>query len=470
MDAGSKSPGVPPSCEMPKKIKRQKKPRSKAEDEEPKKHEMIVRPVPGKLVDIYAEGDDTTVRTLESMAMALSARKNRDTDFKRASDIKPATITLPPFALQFLFQSRTINQGSILEIIGPEGCGKSTLALTLAAYAMNECRASVLWLNADTKDMLPERIMRIMSPYPLTGKMMMDNLKVFRPHSLDQMWETMLLFVRQERGLLKKAGKRAVSLPINQPLVVIVDPFGRLMSPGEAEGFQLYGSYMEEKDKKKAEGLLSGSNFEHAKFAARWTRRLGYLCDAMNVILIVVSEQNTKIDMSGPGPGFSLPESYVQSHNKTKLGGGALNKAAAYQVILGLTGMLKDSAGNIVGRAIRARMDKNSHGASSAEIVYGLHEMTPLDSPGYLEPALQFDSTLAELIMAAKNTDLTAGQCVYNWPSQSLNGVPPIRFGYEVEIARPHILAQYADLYHIRGYRDFVAEAVAAAKEQKLLK
>jgi len=448
-------------------MKKIKKPKFKKEDEDaPKKNELIVRPTEGRLVDIYADDDDSTIKSIEAMAASLAGRKNRDTHFQRLSDVRQRVIELPQFALQFLFQNRFIDQGSVLEIIGPEGCGKTTLALTIASYFMMQQKASVMWMNADSKDMRQDHIHRILHTDPVQGKAMMDNIKYFKPHSLDQMWEAMWEFVQQERGLKKKAGKRSVCLPINQPLVVIVDPFGRLMSPDEAQGFQLYGSLRDEKDSRTMDGLLGGTNFGHAKFAARWTRRLAYMCDALNVMLIVISEQNTKIDMGGAGAKFALPDSYVQARNKTKLGGGALNKAAAYQIIIGPSGVIKNAAGDVMGKSIRARMDKNSHGPHNAEITYELHETAQFDGPGYLEPVLQFDTAAADLIMGTNTTDLTLG-VAYDWPSQDMYGRNSLNIGFNFH-RNIEMVRRFAELYRIRGYADHVQLAVEAAKQLRL--
>ncbi len=122
--------------------------------------------MPGKLVDIFEEGDDTTLKSLALIAAGLGKRKNRDTEIIRLSDLTHDEIPLPWFPMQYLFQNRGMRQKSILEIIGPAHCGKTTLALQFASAAMLSCKASVLYLNADNKDMSVDRIFRIMNTEP----------------------------------------------------------------------------------------------------------------------------------------------------------------------------------------------------------------------------------------------------------------------------------------------------------------
>lgn len=440
--------------------KKAKKPEKKKNSKAAVESTLAVRLPAGKEVDIYGAKDDTTEKAMKTVASTLARRKNRDTEMIRTSDLTQRIIPLDHLALQQFVQSSGLVQGTILELIGKEHTGKTTMAFTLAGMAMRYCHAAVLNLHCDAKPMAPERVMRALSTNPIEGKAFMDNLMHKNVSSLHQMWEVVEEWTKTMRGELG-GKKEAVCLPINQPLVIIVDPFSRLLSPKEAAGFQLYGNYMDPKVAESGKDIGEGSNFEAAKFAQEFCRKLGYLCEHYNVMFIIISNQNTKFDM-GAKMGVALPQQYIDMRNKTKRGGNALNSAAAYQWIATDAGPVKNEMGDVIGKKIWWRSDKNSYGCTNRELMVEIHEITPYDAPGFMEPALQFDRSLIDTIVNDAVLPIENHGFRFSWDAEKVYD-QPLQWLMHHLTQRRDAVEKFVRRYQIKGYYDPVAEAVAAA-------
>jgi hypothetical protein len=91
-------------------------------------------------------------------------------------------------------------------------------------------------------------------------------------NTLDQMHDNFEDWIAILRGKRKVAGIEPV--PMDTPIMMVVDSISKLLAPGEAAGVVDYKDYMSDKAKASKKGVNEGSNMEHAKWHASWARRL----------------------------------------------------------------------------------------------------------------------------------------------------------------------------------------------------
>lgn len=259
------------------------------------------------------------------------------------------------------------------------------------------------------------------------------------------------------RGKETGGRKASISIPMHVPLIVVIDPWGKLMSKDEAAGFYDFGKNMSDKEK----SLLDASNMGHSKASHRWARRLPYILGNMNVTLILVQHQNTKVDMSGKASPMAGDAGTL--YNNTKVGGKGFDQLDSMQIILGRKGLVKNSAGDKIGKTIQARMHKNSWGAESRVIEYDLindqyKDVPPSEtSPGRLDRVIRFERWTAEWLAENKALDVTIKMRRVTCPSLNLTGVTYTEFMDTLK-ANPEVLNNLRKQLRIQGFYDALAD------------
>lgn len=359
---------------------------------------------------------------IELMQATLSARKNRTTDYRTMDQVRVELLPVRDFFFQHFLGSYGIPKRSLLEIIAGKGLGKTTLALWLAGGIIDKTGAPTLFLEGEGKPIDANRAIRTMSTDPVRAKKLLQSITFKSVKQLAEMHEQLLLFCRTWRGENVR-GKKGIAIPRSIPLVVIVDPFSKLLNQAEANGFYDYNKNMDEANKKKVKDIGEGSNLGHSNWAAGWGRRLGHIMEFYNVLLIVTHHQNCKIDMGGGG-GISLPENTAALYNTVKIGGKATEQNAATMIIMAQGGQVKDSGGNVQGKYINARVEKNSYGPGNRKASWELREVCePFDIEGkYLDSALHFEDEMGKWMATEKLCGVTVDRKRYTSKELGLNG------------------------------------------------
>lgn len=351
--------------------------------------EKMTRTAKSPVIDIFDPKDNTLEVAHKALNDIMSARANRMTPFTTVADIPRAMINLPHWYLRWFFGCWGIPHHCLIDLIGTDGIGKTTLGLSMVGWAIQYAAAFGLWIETESKPMLDDQILRLFNTDYEKARVMMNKALTHKEaHSLDEMFETLEEWVLVMRGI-KSKGKNAVSIPWQQPLVVFVDTLSKLMTPAEAAGFYNYAQHMTGKDVKEKK-IGEGSNLGFSKFVHEWMRKLPGFLAQYNVLLIISHHQNEKINMNGFGLASFMTEDVSALYNKTKIGGRATNQNAAYQLIMSNAGVLKDSSGAHVGKIVKVRMEKNSYGQHGKVMQLHLKNYYN-DSPGYREPVLQLD-------------------------------------------------------------------------------
>lgn len=342
----------------------------------------------------YGEGFQ---QALESVA---AARKNQTIGFKKMSEIQESfAFPFRHFLLQYAVGQFGVPSKKIIDIIGAEGIGKSTLVMNMLGGAM-DVGCPAMYVECESKLISPARAMRALHSDMARAYKMLSRLRIESVNSLDHMWQVIKDFVYVARGT--KGSKDTPRVPMHVPLVIAVDPWSKLLNPDEAAGFYNYGDNMSDAKKKKFKEVNEGSNLGHAKWAHRWCRLLPAFLKQFNVVLIIVHHQNDKIEMGGGGAASYMSPEASALYNKTRIGGKALHQNTALTLILSRKGLSKNSAQEVTGNLISCRVAKNSLGHDNVKFFYELRTSHFHDTITRLDHALNFNIGFATMCAEQK--------------------------------------------------------------------
>lgn len=362
------------------------------------------------------EGGDVVENVTRSVHSHFAAKKHKSTSFMSAAQVRSSMLPLRPFLMQWVFGSFGIAEKSLFEVIGPEGVGKSSLAYHMIGWGM-KAGCPAYFQNTETKELPVDRIKRCLSSDKKEAEIMLNRLRRDSAHTLAESVEKLETAVATFRGRIASDKKTRRAVPLDTPIIAVIDVWGKLMGPAEAAGFYAYGADLNDADiKKKLKEVGQTSNLQHAKFAQGWCRRLPAWLEANNVILIITNHQNEKVDMAGGGGGKTatfIPADAVAMYNKTKIGGRAFNQTSSYQVIIVRKALLKDSQKNIIGKTLTLRVDKNSYGPSDRRIEYDLVSEGLQDTESTQQQALDFERAFCRWLVTKKLLDVTVSEEKY---------------------------------------------------------
>lgn len=169
----------------PKKVKIEE---PKPEKETPK---VVVTPVEsttGYGFNFLEQADEITERAQETIMTMSARRTNRPTQFKALNEVNKNMIPLHDVALQYLCDNPGLPEGGLIEIIGAEGTGKSTLVHHIEAAALLN-GSPVYHQECENKLLHVGHIARIMSPDPAMAKKMVKAIHYDTARSLEESYE-----------------------------------------------------------------------------------------------------------------------------------------------------------------------------------------------------------------------------------------------------------------------------------------
>lgn len=342
---------------------------------------------------------DRANRVKESL---IKLRKGDPSTVDTLASIRRELLHVPPIYFQAAINSYGLPLKTLIDVIGAEGIGKSTLMFTTMGWAM-AAGSPCYYVETEGKMMDPSRIIRCLHPNRVTAKKMFDALNFDQAFELRQAVESIENWVK----VCRDPKDPATYVPHHIPLVVGLDTFSKLMAPKEAEGRQLYQDQSVSEGKEQELG--GGSNFGHAKLAQSWSRRLPNWLTFNNVILILNRHQNDKVDMNAM-PSF-LPADAMAGYNKTSIGGRAFSQNAALQLIITRFRYATAKQGQEtvkIGVDAKISIAKNSYGPEGASCYYRLNYVYPGDTQEMQTPALSFAPYTPEWLMGRGILDVTS--------------------------------------------------------------
>jgi len=388
-----------------------------------------------------------------ALEKTVSSRKNQTIGFKSIAEIRESfAFPLKHFLLQQAVGQYGIPGGKIIDIIGAEGIGKTTLVMQLLGWAM-DVGCPALYVECEAKQIPPARVMRALHPNIIRSYKMLQRLRVESVNSLDHMWQVIKDFVYVARG--SRGDKDTPRVPMHVPIVIAVDPWSKLLNPDEAAGFYNYADNMSDVKKKKFKEINEGSNLGHAKWAHKWCRLLPSFLKQYNVTLMIVHHQNDKIDMGGGGASSYMSAEASALYNKTRIGGKAIHQNTALTLILSRKGLSKNGSGEIVGNLISARVAKNSLGPDNGKFFYELRTNNFQDSELNLDPALNMNIGFATLCAENKWLSTSVKGSKFSSPVLGVSEVSADEF-YEAFDNNQAIKIKLGKDLGINGYIDIV--------------
>ncbi len=349
-------------------------------------------------LDLFADEDQTEEMVdamREGLDVITSRAKNKQVAFLSPEQMLKTIIPLDEIGLQHALGSVGFRAKTMLELIAPEHVGKTTLiANWLGKFGLQGCQA--LYIECENKQMDPNRFLRCMHPDRKIAS------RVFKLVTFTAA-RTLLEAEHQMNVWAPEARARADKNPFfaGKPLIVVVDPWGKLMSSAEAEGYSDFGKSAAAlkpgakppKAKKSAKVKETGqaSNLGHAKYAHAWTRRLPAWLGKYNVFLIVVQHQNEHIDM-----GSFSPVSVSDQKNDTAIGGKAFAQLAAYRATLTSAGQWSLSDNTVIGNKLRLMFIKNSYGPKFRSMDLRLKFEHHDDTPTHFDPVTYYSYGTAD--------------------------------------------------------------------------
>lgn len=366
----------------------------------------------------------------------LLAKAKMADGFKSAADIYRSYLPLPWLAFQYLIGRIGIPVNTIIEFIGQENTGKSSLVMSLLGHLV-PYNIPCYYINTEPKMLESDWISRLVGADEEMGEKIKNVIEVSEQvYTLDEM-----------DTLLKKwidVKRKDQGIPTSTPLVIVVDTITKLLNPEEAEAL------IDEKTAgvalNKGVGDISKKPGVTANWMHKWCRSLKPLLEKENVTLICVSGQNVNMNAGSsamaPDGGASL--------NKTRPGGTAMNQSAAIQITITRKGALKDSKSFQIGEIIRARVVKNSFGPKR-DIEYHLHNDKFEDRPGYVDQAIDMREVFCNILVRENICGLKCERKRYSSASLGIDSATYQTLYSKIE-NDPELTAKVCSALNINGY------------------
>jgi len=348
---------------------------------------------PKKPTPSFSLLDDDTFANRTKEALMKSRKKGTTVD--SLTNVRREILNLPPIYLQATLNSFGLQTKTLVDIIGAEGIGKTTLMFTIFGWSMLQ-GSPCFYVETEGKVIDEERAMRSLNTDKALAKKMFDRISFDQCFELQQAIDSIYAWVK-----LVRDPKSEVYVPHHIPVVVGLDTFSKLMSASEAEGRLLYNDQTLKGKEADAKDLGTGSNFGHAKIAQAWSRQLPNWLTMNNVILILNRHQNDKVDMNA-APGASFGGDAAAGFNTTSIGGRAFSQNAALQLILSRYKFATKKVGdeNIkIGVDAKITVSKNSYGPNGLVCFYRINQRNDGDTDTTFVPALSFAPYTSEWLM-----------------------------------------------------------------------
>lgn len=354
-----------PTVKKPAAAKKVKKPPAKKPSEEPYN---------------FLDDDNFAGQAQESMLNAATKRK-RVTTATRLQDVRKEFVVLPWLYWQQKTKMIGLPHRSVIEIMGEDTIGKSTLLYTIGGHAMMQGSP---FFVAETEEKLPsaDRIKQALHTNPAMAEKLFKKIVISKTDDIASSKQEIEEFVR--------ACRYDLGVPRTVPIVVGLDTFSKLLSPNKAKGRSAYDTKSEKVGVEFGESKV---DFSRAKAAHEWCCEIPAWLRKENVIFIILSHQNQKVQTQQQGKGgggsFIDPQA-LAGYNRTKPGGNAFNQTVALQLVLTYKGMLKRSGNQKVGSTTKVTIVKNSFGPRYAGMDFDVISDPWRDTDTLRQPAICF--------------------------------------------------------------------------------
>lgn len=306
-------------------------------------------------------------------------------------------IPIPNLNLRHALGIRGFQSGKLLDIIGADSLGKTSLALTIGGWFMQrDC--PVLYIETEGKPLYDSRIKQCLSSDRKSAEDFWNNFLI-----MEQLFglSDIVDFIRSWVQRVRNPDEEPY-LPQWKPIMVIVDTFSKAQTPSMEQAMEFYTDNpvvnRSSADSSKKPQLVGGSNMERAKAAHQWMVELPAFLIYNNVFMVTCRHQNESVDMGG---GSFIPAEAREAYNRTSPGGRAINQNASYQLILTHKGiMTRTIKGQRVklGPKIQVNVYKNTYGPSGRVVFYKINSTEAGATDQWQPPAIDFRPFLPDVL------------------------------------------------------------------------
>lgn len=398
---------------------------------------------------------DITQRAQEALISLYARKKNKEVTLSNYVTLpKNNGLSIDPINLQYALGFKEFAPGTILEIIGGDGIGKTTFVFTLMGMFMRNANAPCLFVNSEgtAKRLDDNRMAACLHTNKEIAFKLLSTISMDRGSALKETLESVDEWVKMMRT--------KVQVPYDIPLIVAIDTLSKLVPPSEARSL----GFKEANESSK--GLGESSNLEFSKLMHEWCRTRATFLEQENVFLIAVSHQNDTISMSrGYSAAAFMSEEQKAANNKTKIGGRALNQSAAVQISLTRIMGIKDSNNVIESHLISLKVLKNSLGPDQRTCTYRLRKENLQNTDTTFESSLDFYSSIAEMMAKLEILGTKEVRKRYSCEALSLDGLTAYEFGKAIQ-ENSEFKNKLGNILHIRGYEPPVIDVSVADEEE----
>jgi len=384
---------------------------------------------------------------------SINARaKTRPIEILHTADLYKTQIPMNHLLYERLFRNRGWPTAGLVQVIGEERIGKTTLMMDIIGRIMTGSGCPCAYIGCEGKFMSPTHAQRILHRDPVIAEKVHDKVVWMKATTLKQMHDNLEHFAKSTRE----------HYPVEVPIVAVVDPWGKLKSPAEEGGTTEYGMTAAAKKKAKKKDVGEASNLGHAKWSASWTRRLPEFLEKNNMLLFVVGHQDVKIDMNAR-PG-SIPT--AKRSNETTIGGKAMKQLSSFIFTVTKQKNLDTPSKQPMGHTVELHTTKNSYGAPRQSAFVNIKFDFYEDDPGvWMESPVDLDTPFSESMLGDPVLGVTATNQLYSCLDLGLKGVSAREFS-EALHANPEVHDRLARTMQISGYELWEEDAEDAEEEE----
>lgn len=418
---------------------------------------ILSKPIP----DDFWESDDEELGALvddvqEGISAAVNIAKTKAIRVRSRQDLMPHVLPFRDMALQYLFECVGLRRKVVVDVVGEEGCGKSTF-LTWMAGQFALMGVFTIYVECEEKPIPESRRMSILHP----NKKIAAKLREF---IIDVRADQLMEADHAVEKLLPQIRERSDKHPVfgGKPIIVIYDTWTTLKSSAEASGRSQFGMTAAAKKKVKRKEIGDATNFGHSKHAASLKRTLPGVMSDYDAIFFFARHQNVKLpDMTGGPPVMFKPS---EAKNDTATGGRGIKSLAAYQIIMVKNGEVTDKETRKVKytRTI-VNCNKNTFGEAGHEIELRILKGDKRPPTATMNSdVFDLDAAMAKVLVREKIGDIRLKDGLYTSKELNVTAVE----GKELMTAIrkfPEWLDQLGVLLGIEGY--FIPEQPKGAAE-----
>ena len=355
---------MPPNKKTPKKTKT-----VTPEEEDPAEFNLMDR-------------EDFTTSLMAGLEKSYARKKRAPLMFDQSKIIRD-DLPLDSLYFQWAIDNRGIEKKTLIELLGQDQTGKSSLLYWMAGNWM-PLQVPMTLLAGEDKFIKESWAQRCLSKDPELAAKMVKLITVIRIRVLDEIDFVVKETLKQMRDPNSKS-----FVPRHIPVVIAIDLMNKIATANQAAGMETgYGDYSKDTQSDLGD---RGHNWDRAKAYHDLINRFNLQMADQNVVFVVTTHQNDEA-VGGKSNPFSPVWQKNLSH-RTKTGGQATNQTTALQMVVSSHGNIYCDK-EVIAKRVALKPFKNSYGGDRRTCNFAI--VPGEDANADPKPGLRWDLTTVE--------------------------------------------------------------------------